>query len=201
MTHQRQLIREAVKVMVLNQGPWLERVYTNRNRALSARPNPRSERSQLPALVIYTRNEKATIFNAAPREYKCEVEVVIEIVADATDDVDDLLDTMAATVERIIGRDDTLAETADDCEYVGTDMTIIESGVERSIGAVALSFQAVYYRMAPDGDLGTDGEPAPDGGYNATLPDLVDIHVDYSLDNEQEDPRDRAQTHIEGLDQ
>lgn len=189
MTHQRQIIREAAAAMLVNQGPWLERVFTNRNRSLSARPNQRSDRSQLPALVIYTRNEKATIFNAAPREYRCDVEVIIEIVADATDDVDDLLDGMAETVERIFGRDDTIAETADDCEYVGTDMTIIESGVERAIGAVALTFQATYYRTAPDDD------------YNATLPDLTKVHVDYSLDNEQDDPRDRAQSHIEGLDQ
>lgn len=189
MTHQRQVIREAAKVMLLNQGPWLDRVFTNRMRALSQRPAQRSDRSQLPALVIYTRKETADIFNAAPREYKCQVEVIIEIVADATDDVDDLLDGMAETVERILGRDDTIAETADDCEYVGADMTIVDGGVERAIGAVALTFQATYYRMAPDED------------YNATLPDLISVHVDYSLDNQQDDPLDRAQTHIEGLDQ
>lgn len=201
MTHPRQLIREAAKAMLLNQGPWLDRVYTNRMRALSARPAQRSDRSQLPALVIYTRNEKAEIFNAAPREYKCSVELIIELIDDASDGVDDLLDSMAETVERIFGRDDTIAETADDCEYVGSDMTIIADGVERPIGAVAISFQATYYRTAPDGSELPDGSPAPGGGYNETLPDMRQVNVDYSLNNEQDDPRDRAQTHIEGLDQ
>jgi hypothetical protein len=201
MTHPRKLIREAAAAMLVAQGPWLERVYTNRMKTLSARPSQRSDRSQLPAIVIYTRNEKAEEFNVAPREYKCSVELIIEIVADATDDVDDLLDSMAETVERIFGRDDTLAETADDCLYLGTDMTIIADGVERPIGAVALSFQATYYRTAPDGSEMPDGSPAPGGGFNDTLPDMRQINVDYSLDNQQDDPRDRAQTHIEGLDQ
>lgn len=195
MTHPRKVIREAAALMLVNKGEWLDRVFTNRMRPLSARPSPRSDRSQLPALIIYTRNEKAEIFNVAPREYKCTVDVIIEIVADATDGVDDLLDSMAETVERILGRDDTIAGTADDCVYTGTDMTIIDDKVERAIGAVAMTFQATYYRNAPD------GIDAPDGGYNATLPDMTSVHVDYSLDNEQDDPRDRAQTHIEGLDQ
>lgn len=197
MTHQRKVIREAMASMLVNQGPWLDKVFTNRMRMLSARPNPRSDRSQLPALIIYTRNEKAEIFNVAPREYKCSIDVIIEIVTDASDDVDDLLDSMAETVERILGRDDTIAGTADDCVYTGTDMTIVDDKVERAIGAVALTFQATYYRNAPDGP--NDG--APDGGYNTTLSDLGKVNVDYSLDNKQDDPRDRAQTHIEGLDQ
>lgn len=197
MTHPRKLIREAAALMLVNKGDWLDRVFTNRMRPLSARPNIRSERSQLPALIIYTRNEKAEIFNVAPREYKCTVDVIIEIVADAVDGVDDLLDSMAETVERILGRDDTIAGTADDCVYTGTDMSIIEDKVERPIGAVAMTFQATYYRNAPDGP--DDG--ASDGGYNATLSNMSSVNVEYSLDNEQDDPRDRAKTHIEGLDQ
>lgn len=197
MKHQRQQIREAAKAMMLGQGPWLERVYTNRNRALSQRPSQRSDRSQLPALVIYTREEKAEIFNVAPREYKCRVELVLEVVADATEEVDDLLDDAAQLIERILGRDDTIGGTADDCEYLATNMVIIEQGVERAIGASALTFEVTYYRMAPDGP----DEGAPDGGYNATLPPMTEVQVDYSLDNNQDDPRDRAQTHIEGLDQ
>lgn len=197
MTHPRQAIREAAQLMLLNQGPWLDRVYTNRMRALSQRPAQRSDRSQLPALVIYTREEKAEIFNVAPREYRCVVDLVLEVIADAADDVDVLLDDMAVVVERILGRDDTIAGTADDCVYSASQMTIIADGVERPIGAIALTFQATYYRNAPDGP----NEGAPDGGYNTTLPDLGEVYVDYSLDNKQDDPRDRAQTHIEGLDQ
>jgi len=195
--HPRQQIREAAKAMLLNQGPWLDRVYTNRMRALSQRPAQRSDRSQLPALVIYTRDEKAEIFNVAPREYKCVVDLVFEVIADSTDDVDIVLDDMAVLIERIMGRDDTIAETADDCVYSASQMTIIADGVERPIGAIAVTFQATYYRNAPDGPA----EGAPDGGYNATLPEMTSVYVDYSLDNQQDDPRDRAQTHIEGLDQ
>lgn len=185
--------------MCLNKGPWVERVFTNRMRALSARPSQRSDRSQLPALIIYTRNEAAEIFNAAPREYKCTVELIFEVVSDAVDGVDDQLDDMAVLIERIMGRDDTIAGTADDCQYTGSQMTIIEDGVERAIGAIALSFTATYYRIAPDSSDPDYGTEAPDGGFNATLPDLNRIDIDYSLDNQQDDPRDRAQTKIEGL--
>lgn len=188
MTHQRQVIREAARGMLLGKGPWLE-VYTNRMRPLSARPNIRSDRSQLPALIIYTRTEKATIHNAAPREYKCTVDMIIEIVAADTDKVDNTLDDMAATVERILGRDDTIAGTADDCVYTGTDMTIVAERVEQPIGGIALVFEVTYYREAPDPES------------TAELDDLERVHVDYSLNNQQDDPRDRAQTHIEDLEQ
>lgn len=175
--------------MLTGRGLWEDRVFKNRMRPLSARPNIRSERSQLPALIIYTRNEKAIIFNTAPREYKCAVELIIEIVSDDTDHVDDALDDMAQTVEQILGRDDTIAGTADDCVYTGTEMTIVAERVERAIGAVALVFEVTYYRLAPD------------PGYNETLEDLQTVHVEYSLNNQQPDPRDRAITHIEDLDQ
>lgn len=175
--------------MLAGRGPWLDRVFKNRMRALSQRPGQRSERSQLPALVVYTLDESAEIFNVAPREYKCKVQLVIEIVADAGEDNLDSLDDMAAVVERIMGRDDTIADTADDCVYTGSRTTIVSEGVERPIGGVAVMFEATYYRAAPDEDS------------NSELDDLLRVHVDYSLNNAQSDERDRAQTHIEDLDQ
>lgn len=187
MTHQRQIIREAAVLMLVDKGPWLDRVFTNRMKALSQRPTARGDaaRSQLPALIIYTLNETASVFNAAPLEYKCTVQLMIELVADANDNVDVVLDDMCETVERILGRDDTILDTANDCTYTGTQLTIVAEGAERAMGGAALSFDVNYYRMAPD------------EGYNETLPDLDTVHVEYSLDNEQTDPRDRAKTHIE----
>lgn len=187
MTHQRQIIREAVASMLVDKGPWLDRVFKNRMRALSQRPTARADaaRSQLPALIIYTLTETASVFNAAPLEYKCTVQLMIEIVADANDSVDNDLDSMCETVERIMGRDDTILGTANDCTYTGTQITIVGEGAERAMGGVAMSFDVNYYRAAPD------------EGYNETLPDLEIVHVEYSLDNEQPDPRDRAKTHIE----
>lgn len=188
MTHPRQLIREAAQVLLRGQGPWLDRVYTNRMRAVSQHPGQRSSRSQLPALVIYTRNEQAEIFNAAPREYRCTVELVFEYIAALTDDVDNLLDDGAEIIERIIGRNDTISGTANDSEYSSSQMVIVEQG-EMPIGSIILSFAVEYYRAAPDDE------------YNATLDDLATVTTQFSLNNQQPDPRDRAETRNEGLDQ
>lgn len=186
MTHQRQLIREAAKALLLNQGPWEDRVYLNRMRAISQRPGQRSSRSQLPALVIYTRNEQAEVFNVAPREYRCTVELVFEFLAADADEVDNHLDAAAEIIEQIIGRNDRLSDTVDDTEYASSQMTIVTDG-EVPIGVVGLTFRAEYRRGSPDAD------------FNETLPDMNTLHVEYSLDNEQDDPADRAQTTITGL--
>jgi hypothetical protein len=186
MTHPRQTIREAAKTLLLNQGPWEDRVFLNRMKAISQRPGQRSNRSQLPALVIYTRNETAEVFNVAPREYRCVVELVFEFLAADSDQVDVELDNAAEIIERIVARNDTLQGTADDTEYVSTNITIVDQG-EVPIGAVGLTFQATYYREAPDEE------------FTQTLPDMDTVHVEYSLDNAQPNPADRAQTTITGL--
>lgn len=188
MTHQRQIIREAAKALLVNQGPWQERVYMNRMRALSQRPGQRSDRTQLPALVIYTRNEQAEVFNAAPRIYRCTVELVFEYIAADSEDVDNVLDSGAEIIERIIGRNDTISETANDSDYTGSQLAIVDQG-DMPIGSIILTFAVEYDRGAPDDD------------YNATLDDLATVTTQFNLNNQQDDPADRAETRIEGLDQ
>lgn len=188
MTHPRQELREAAKALLINQGPWQGRVHTNRMRAISQRPGQRSSRDQLPALVIYTRNEQAQLFNAAPRIYRCVVELVFEFVAADHDTLDNDLDDAAEIIERIIGRNDRLSGTVNNSEYSSSQITIVDQG-ELQIGSVALTFNAEYDRFAPD------------DGFNATLADLNTVETQYSLNNAQPDPADRAKTLIEDLNQ
>lgn len=186
MTHRRQLIREAATALLVNQGPWENRVFKNRMRPLSQRPGQRSSRSQLPALIIYTRNEQAEVFNAAPRIYRCTLELVFEYIVDESDTIDDELDDGAEIIERIIGRNDTLSDTVNDTEYSSSQITIADQG-ERPIGSVILTFAVEYDRESPDDE------------YNDTLDDFDKLDTQYSINNQQDDPEDRARTLIEGL--
>lgn len=186
MTHQRQLIREAAAALLVDQGPWQDRIYRNRMRPLSQLPGQRSARSKLPALVIYTRNEQAEVFNVAPRTYRCTVELVFEYIADDSDTLDDQLDDGAEIIERIIGRNDTLSGTANDSEYSSSQLAFSDQG-ERNLGSIILTFAVEYDREAPDGD------------FNDTLDDFDKLETQYSLNNQQDDPADRAKTFIEDL--
>lgn len=183
MAHQRKVIRDAAKAKLLGQTTAGARVYTNRVRPLMSN----GWTSELPAIIIYTMDETSDVWNAAPREYMRTVQLMVEIQAAADDSLDDVLDNIADQVELILLRDDTLSETVNDLRMSRTRMALRDEG-ETLIGACVIQFDAQYLDMRPDEE------------FNATLLDLVEVHTDYSLTGEQDDPADRAKTIIEGLD-
>lgn len=183
--HMRKQIRAQVKAMLLGKGPWLTRVTTNKFRPEMQRPNPVMRNDKLPSLNLYTLEEQATEVGTAPREYSCELDLVVEIMVSATSEADDAMDDIAEAIEVILGRDDSLGGLVEDCLYVGMKMAIIESG-EMPIGGMALTFRVNYRRFAPD------------EGYNETLPWLDSIDTHYNPGGKVETP-DQARTLIEGL--
>lgn len=181
MAHQRKLIRAAAVAKLTGQTDAGSRVFANRVKPFICN----GWMTNLPAIVIYTMDESADIFNQAPREYERTVQLMIEIQAAADESLDDVLDDIADDVERILLRDDTLSETVNDLKLVRTRMALREEG-ETLIGACIIQFDAEYLDRRPDDE------------FNATLDDLDTVSTAYSLNNEQA-PADRANTLIEGL--
>lgn len=183
MAHARKLIRAAAVAKLIGQTSAGSKVYPNRIRPFVSN----GWTSQLPAIVVYTLDEQAEIFNAAPREYLRTVQLVVEIQASADDSLDDVLDGIAESVELILLRDDTLSGTVNDLQLVRSRMALREEG-ETLIGACMIQFDAEYL------------DRRPDDAFNATLEDLATVTTQFSLNNQQPDPRDRAETRNEGLD-
>ena len=151
MSHQRQEIREAIKAMLVGNTVAGTRVYINRTDPISQRPGSRSSSEQLPAILIYTRNESARLLNVAPREYLRTVEVVIELavgVTETVDEIDNALDDFAQVVEGIVLADDTVSGKATDFRMTGSTMAIVSDG-EIPIGAVQMTFEADYVEFHP----------------------------------------------------
>lgn len=184
MAHKRDTIRKQVVQVLSGQTAAGTRVFANRVKPFMSN----GWTSELPAIVVYTLDEQADIFNDAPREYRRTVQVMVEIQAAADEALDDVLDDIADRVELLLMRDDTLAGTVNDLKMARTRMALKEQG-ETLIGACMIQFDAEYL------------DRRPDDAFNATLPDMTTLSTEYSLSNAQPNPADRAKTLIEDLDQ
>ncbi len=182
MAHPREAIRKKAVELLLGKTSAGFRVYASR-----VAPFINNEwQNELPAVVVYTMDENGEIYNAAPREYRRTVELIVEVHASATAAMDDVLDAIARQVEQALLADDTLGDTANDIRYSRTRLVIRDEGQEL-LGGCRIIFDVEYF------------DRHPDDFFNQTLPDLNMVATDYSLANAQPAPADRAQTIIEGL--
>ncbi|SFW54165.1 hypothetical protein SAMN03159376_02079 [Pseudomonas sp. NFACC09-4] len=182
MAHPRELIRKAAVAALLGATNAGASVYASRVAPLISN----GWQSELPAIIVYTMDDAGEIFNQAPREYRRRVELVVEIHAEGNEALDDTLDTLARQVERLLLRDDTLGDTANDLRYVRSRMVLLDQS-EHLTGACRLIFEAEYFDRHPDDD------------FNDSLPNFNTLNTEYSLGNAQPDPADRAKTIIEDL--
>ncbi|MNL38531.1 hypothetical protein D3C87_1607530 [compost metagenome] len=111
---------------------------------------------------------------------------MVEIHAEGNTALDDTLDTLARQVERLLLMDDTLGGTVNDLQYLRSRMVLLDQS-EQLTGACRVIFEAQYLDRHPD-DL-----------FNQSLPDMNTVTTEYSLDNAQPNPADRAKTIIEDL--
>lgn len=183
----RRLIRDAAKAALIGKTIAGTRVESGRPTPLSQQPHAAGGLNELPAIIVYTRSTTSEIFDESPRRYKHEAELVVECACEIGPDgaIDDQLDDFEDQVVQALLIDDTLGGTADDLVLTGSTNTIDGTG-NKLLGAVIISLQARFYTYAPL--PGTQD-----------LPDLNSVHTQYSLGGTQPDPRDRAQTHIEGF--
>lgn len=184
MAHPRTAIRNKVVELLLGRTDVAGSVYASRVKPFLSN----DWQNELPAIVVYTMDENGEIYTAAPREYLRTVEVVVEVHANADEALDDVLDTIGRQVERLLLTDDTLDGAVNDFTYSRTKLVIRDDG-DDLMGGCRIIFDAEYLDRHPD-DL-----------FNQTLPDLNTVVTDYSLNNTQADPADRARTIIEDLNQ
>lgn len=182
MAHPRETLRKKAVELLLGQTSAGQSVYASRVEPFISR----SWEQELPAIVVYTMDESAELFSAAPREYQRRVELVVEIHAAGDASLDDTLDSVARQVETVLLSDDTLGGTVNDLRYARTRMVLRDEG-ETLIGGCRISFEAEYLEVHP--------LPA----FDNALPDLDSLSTEYSLNNAQTAPDDRAKTIIEGL--
>jgi hypothetical protein len=182
MAHPRELIRKQAVAVLLGATNAGASVYASRVRPLISN----GWQSELPAIIVYTMDESSEIFNQAPREYRRRVELVVEIHAEGNESLDDTLDTLARQAERLLLMDDSLGGTANDLQLKRSRMVLLDQS-EQLTGACRLIFEAEYFDRHPD-DL-----------FNQSLPDLNTVTTEYSLDNAQPNPADRAKSIIEDL--
>lgn len=185
----RQLIREAAKAALLGSTRAGARVYSGRPNPLSQQPSALGGLNELPAIIIYTRTTKSTVFDESPRRYRHEAELTVEcsLQIEVGQEIDDELEEFEQEVHDVLLLDDSLDGTTDDLMLTGSTNTINGDG-DRLLAAVIITFEAIFYTEAPV--PGTQ-----------TLDNLERVHIDYSLDGNQDDPDDRAKTVIEGLEQ
>lgn len=181
--HPRQMIREAVRDALAGKTDVGNRIYLNRATPFTSR---RWE-DNLPAIVVYTLDESAELSAAAPLEYQRTVQVAVEILSRADDDLDDVLDTIARQVELSLILDDSLGGACNALRYSSTQMVLKPDG-DDLFGGCRILFTAEYF----------DEQPTRESV--EVLDDLKRIRTEYSLDNDQPEG-DRAVTDIKGLDQ
>lgn len=116
--------------------------------------------TELPAILIYSREEAATVFDEAPRRLQRNLTIVVEIAAKADADLDDTLDDIAQQVEDEMRRGEpvlnqTLGNLVADVIYTGAEMVLTADGDKQQHGACIMTYSVIYYteEVAPESEL------------------------------------------------
>ena len=142
--HIRQQIRERA-------GTVLTGLTTTGSNVFETRIYP-LENTNLPALVIYTKNETSEpIVMSTNRLMSRELELIVEVYVKQTSNFDDQVDKICKEVEVAISADTTLNGLAKDCFLQSTEIEYNTEG-EQPLSYAVLTFLTNYYvqETAPD---------------------------------------------------
>jgi|TARA_R100000479_G_C6363128_1_gene193843 hypothetical protein len=142
--HIRQQIRERA-------GTVLTGLTTTGSNVFETRIYP-LENTNLPALVIYTKNETSEpIVISTNRLMSRELELIVEVYVKQTSNFDDQVDKICKEVEVAISADTTLNGLAKDCFLQSTEIEYNTEG-EQPLSYAVLTFLTNYYvqETAPD---------------------------------------------------
>lgn len=99
---------------------------------------------ELPALAVYTQNETSEISTIAPNvTLDRELEVIIECYAEANENIENTLDTIASEVENSLGTDLSLNNLAITQFLSSTDIDFTSEG-EKPLGICKLTYNVRY---------------------------------------------------------
>jgi hypothetical protein len=135
MSHVRQQIREALKVVLTGLPITQDRVYVNRVDPIL--------KGTVPALTIRTGNDEKieVLIMAKPALVKRQVDVFITAYA-VGDEVDDQLDDICIEVESAIASNSTLSGLVKNIEYMESEHDLERS--EKLKGIRENGFQCIY---------------------------------------------------------
>lgn len=173
MSLKRKNIRAAIKAALVGSTDCGSRVYANRIIPVF--------QPEHPLILIRTVTEDVENWAEAPREYQRTLQVVIDVITEATDSLDDDLDTLGQQVENALLSDHTLGELCHDVELTNCAMELRKEG-NKLQGALLLTYDVTYHSLAvlPSSDLQW----------------LDTVNVEYDVGNAStENPEDR----LEGL--
>jgi len=142
MAHPRKLLRQAVVAQLVAAST------AAGARVEATREIPR-RRATEPAIGVYTpEEENESTGRSAPRESMRSTQLIIEGIVVGSSGVDDALDDLAEQIEDALDADDTFGGKASESSYVRTELETLEDGA-RTVGLVRLTYNAVYFKLAP----------------------------------------------------
>lgn len=140
MTHQRQIIRDAV-ISLLEGAAIVSggRVYSNRNLAVDA--------TNLPAITVYTLPEESVTFEDGVSKLQRTLQVNIELMASSKDAelTDDVIDGFADQIEGALKADQSWNGSVMESNLIGTDWVKDDRGGDASIGTLHMRYSALYF--------------------------------------------------------
>ena len=138
----RKALRQAAAKALKGHTDAEDRVYPSRVTTVLGRGD-----RHLPMLLVYTQDESAAEWNAAPRMYRRDLQLVVEVLEEADSGVDDQLDDIAAQVERAIEMDDTLGGLADHTLLQSSTQGLDDS-THRTLGVHRMIYEVSYIQHA-----------------------------------------------------
>jgi hypothetical protein len=174
MPHQRKVIRDAIRALLVGQTVADDRVTATR--VLPYR------RSELPAISIYTLDETvhAESRTTAPRELSRELRLEIAGWVAHGAGMDDAMDALALEIETAMHADPYFGDAAADSILETTTMGVRGEG-DSLTGLVTLTYAVTYQSPAPE---------AP-----TDLDDFLTAHVTHNLANAVHED-DQAHDHV-----
>lgn len=143
--HVRQQIREKVGTILTGLTTTGSNIYESRVYPLEA--------GNLPALVVYTKNEESEpIVIGTNRLSSRNLSLIVEIYAKTTTNFDDTIDTISKEVEVAIATDTTLDGLTKDIYLESTEIEYNGEG-EQPVGYATLTFLTNYYVQEQNPDV------------------------------------------------
>ena len=143
--HVRQQIREKVGTTLTGLTTTGSNIYESRVYPLEA--------GNLPALVVYTKNEESEpIVIGTNKLSSRNLSVIVEIYAKTTTNFDDTIDTISKEVEVAIATDTTLDGLTKDIYLESTEIEYNGEG-EQPVGYATLTFLTNYYVQEQNPDV------------------------------------------------
>lgn len=172
MSNPRAAIREALKTILKGpaEGPAPtgagQKVYSSRSTPIGPK--------RLPALLIYTRDERRDDSYRHDAIIRRLLDVYVELAA-VGPDADDVVDLIATQVEQVVAADPTLGGAVDAAEWQATETEYDGDGGEPLAGG-RVRFEVAYYTVPPE----APEPPVPSEVYLGISPKIGPPHeADY----------------------